>query len=103
MKYTLVYEDKNTEYLELKWRKGYYMPSPGIQRHMSFIYHCDDGPALEEDNGTLIWQIHGKYHRADGPAYIDVANNDVMWYYKNNIIDVNSQTEFENWIKYNNF
>lgn len=32
------------------------------------ILHRDDGPAVEQTNGTRQWFVHGMRHCADGPA-----------------------------------
>lgn len=38
-------------------------------------YHKLDGPAVEYNNGTKKWFIHGKLHREDGPAIIWNSGN----------------------------
>jgi len=37
------------------------------------VWHKQDSPAVEYDNGNKFWYINGKRHREDGPA--------VEWYY----------------------
>jgi hypothetical protein len=44
-----------------------------------FVYHREDGPAVEYISGTKIWYFQGKYHREDGPA-IEYINGDKSWY-----------------------
>lgn len=41
-------------------------------------YHRIDGPASERDDGTLMWFVHDKAHRAGGPAYISTTMSE--WY-----------------------
>ena len=42
-------------------------------------FHCEDGPAMEFENGDLAWFKHGKLNRLDGPAVIHV-NGYEAWY-----------------------
>ena len=46
-------------------------------------YHNIDGPAVEYDNGTKKWFIHGKLHRENGPAIIWNSGN--VLYFLNGI------------------
>jgi hypothetical protein len=73
--------------------------------------HCDNGFAesLERNNGPIYyaWYKHGEFHRLDGPArvacetwgtwgtprYID------EWYVDGKLVPVNSQEEFEQYLK----
>jgi hypothetical protein len=41
--------------------------------------HRDDGPAVEQDNGTKRWYKRGKKHRDDGPAVI-WPDRSKLWY-----------------------
>lgn len=41
--------------------------------------HREDGPACEYTNGDKFWWINGKLHREDGPAFED-ANGRKFWY-----------------------
>ena len=41
--------------------------------------HREDGPAIENANGDKSWFLDGKRHREDGPA-IEWANGDKSWY-----------------------
>lgn len=41
--------------------------------------HREDGPAIEESNGTKAWYINGKLHREDGPA-LEHAYGCKSWY-----------------------
>jgi len=43
------------------------------------LLHRDDGPAIEEDDGTRRWYRRGKLHREDGPA-IDYADGTRCWW-----------------------
>lgn len=35
------------------------------------LLHCESGPAVEYDDGSKTWYVHGKIHREDGPAVIN--------------------------------
>ena len=35
------------------------------------ILHREDGPAVEDVDGSKFWCLNGKLHREDGPAYED--------------------------------
>jgi len=41
--------------------------------------HREDGPAIEDPNGSKEWWVHGKRHRLDGPA-IERANGSKEWF-----------------------
>lgn len=41
--------------------------------------HREDGPAVEDLDGTKEWRINGKVHREDGPA-IELKNGTKKWY-----------------------
>ena len=45
------------------------------------VLHREDGPAVEDADGSKEWFINGKHvrHREDGPACEDVAG-DKDWY-----------------------
>lgn len=60
--------------------------------------HRLDGPAIEWASGHKEWWINNKLHREDGPA-IEYADGSKAWYYKDKFIDVNSQEEFEEYLK----
>ena len=84
-------------------------------------YYRDGGPAIEEANGIKRWYQHGKLHRDDGPAIEDAKGNKwwyqyslvhrengpaivsfdgvETWWIKNKILKVNSQEEFERYMK----
>lgn len=48
------------------------------------VYHREDGPAIEKEDGTKYWYINGKHHREDGPA-IEFENGTKYWY-RNGVI-----------------
>lgn len=63
------------------------------------VLHREDGPAVEyHNNGGKVWYQNGLIHRLDGPAleYSDGTND---WYYKGQLIECDSQEEFEKLIK----
>ena len=41
--------------------------------------HREDGPAIEDADGSKEWWVNGKLHREDGPA-IEYANGTKAWY-----------------------
>lgn len=41
--------------------------------------HREDGPAIENTDGTKRWCQNGVYHRVDGPAYC--ANGAMVWFF----------------------
>jgi hypothetical protein len=43
------------------------------------IRHREDGPAIENANGSKSWWINGKLHREDGPAIV-WARGYKAWY-----------------------
>ena len=61
-------------------------------------YHRLDGPAIENIDGYKEYYINGKRHRTDGPAVVYPIGNK-YWYYNDKLIPVDSQEEFEKYIK----
>ena len=41
--------------------------------------HREDGPAIENANGSFCWLKNGQIHREDGPAVLTNTNK-MMWY-----------------------
>ena len=41
--------------------------------------HREDGPAVENANGTKHWYLKGKFHREDGPA-VEETDGTKWWY-----------------------
>jgi len=41
--------------------------------------HREDGPAIEQADGTKEWYLNGQRHREDGPAY-EYADGSKFWY-----------------------
>jgi hypothetical protein len=60
--------------------------------------HKIGGPAVEYSNGDKAWYQNGLQHRIDGPA-IECANGEKYWYYEDELINCNSQEEFERLVK----
>lgn len=44
------------------------------------LFHRDNDPAVQLDNGTKIWFINGLRHRENQPAVI-LYNGDKQWWY----------------------
>lgn len=62
------------------------------------LYHREDGPAIEYNNGTLTWCINGELHRDNGPAVMWTSGA-IFWY----INDIDITKEVNQWIIDNNF
>jgi hypothetical protein len=58
----------------------------GYYKGDEFIWHREDGPALEYADGDKYWWFHGKYHREDGPA-IEWADGEKWWYLESERIE----------------
>jgi len=43
------------------------------------MLHCNEGPALEREDGTKEWYCHGRLHREAGPA-VERAGGTKRWY-----------------------
>jgi hypothetical protein len=74
------------------------------------IFHREDGPAIlslkSDKNGIpsyYCWYLHGQRHRIDGPAQDSYDYNWKLYFYKNEKANVETQEEFEKWLKYRNF
>ena len=46
----------------------------------TYIFHREDGPAIEHFDGDTSWLINGKYHRTDGPAKDWVSDGYKAWF-----------------------
>ena len=67
-----------------------------IYRNSKNQLHREDGPAVEDANGSKFWYINGKLHREDGPAF-EYANGFNGWF----LFDV--QYSLEDWLKTRNW
>jgi hypothetical protein len=88
--------------------------------YLNDLLHREDGPAIEYTYGRKCWYLYGKLHREGGPAVedgehfeyllygklhrldgpaINFVNNSKEWWIDNRYIPVNSQKEFEQYIK----
>jgi len=68
-----------------------------IFKDKNLEYHREDGPAIIYSNGDKDWYKNGKRHRLDGPA-VDWENRK-EWCLNGKYIPVNSQKEFERYLK----
>ena len=59
-------------HIDARGHKHYYS-----DREMK-IHHREDGPAIEDADGSKAWYINGMRHREDGPA-IEDASGDKEW------------------------
>jgi hypothetical protein len=57
--------------------------------------HRVGGPAMIYSNGDKVWMYHGRCHRLDGPAVVMPSHQAYLWYLDNQLINCNSQEEFE--------
>lgn len=48
--------------------------------------HREGGPAQTWENGNEEWYIHGRHHRLDGPAIVDVVHSFKGWFINGHII-----------------
>ena len=55
-----------------------------------------------EDQFGLMWFEDDKLHREDGPA-VDNNNGTKFWYYKGEYVECSSQEEFEIFLKFKAF
>ena len=84
------------------------------------VIHREDGPAYEGVNGLKVWYFDGLLHRDNGPAYesgkhkawyhhnerhrldgpaIEFENGDCEWWFDGKRILVETQEEFEKYLK----
>lgn len=61
-------------------------------------WHRTDGPAIEYVNGGKDWMQNGKRHRLDGPA-VEYAEGGKEWWVEDELINCDSQEEFERLIR----
>ena len=51
-----------------------------MNRDNQLIFEAyEDGPAVEQANGTKVWYVNNKLHRIDGPA-VEYADGSKEWY-----------------------
>lgn len=82
------------------------------------LLHREAGPAMICDSGAEYWYMHGKLHRLDGPAIDNTKSSKLrsvidgkqvfiyaksVWHFEGNRLDLESQEEFEAWLKYKAF
>lgn len=60
-------------------------------------FHRENAPAIEMLHRKEYY-INGVRHRLDGPA-IETNNGEDKWYYYGELIDVNSQQDFERYLQ----
>lgn len=84
-------------------KQGYQVDNIGNEYwYKDDLLHREGGPAMICDSGTEYWYMHGKLHRLDGPA-VEYYYGQKSWYYENAYVYVQSQEEFEVWLKYKAF
>jgi hypothetical protein len=55
--------------------------------------HREDGPAIEDADEAKYWYRNGQLHREDGPA-CEYADGDKRWYFRGKHIDCKTNKEF---------
>lgn len=60
--------------------------------------HRTKGPAAEYADGSKLWYQNGMLHRLDGPA-MEFSDGYREWFYLGKAAPVESQAEFEQWLK----
>jgi hypothetical protein len=66
------------------------------------VRHRTGGPAVVLIGVYKAWYHHGKVHREDGPAII-YSSGQKFWFWHGKHIDVQSQEEFEHFLKFKAF
>ena len=59
-------------------------------------YHREDGPAFIDKHGKREWLINDNMHRVDGPA-VQRADGTVEWYYNNKRYGFEDYVEAAGW------
>lgn len=49
---------------------GKYEDTDGVKYYKNSELHRDDGPAIENNDGSVGWFQKGQFHREDGPAIL---------------------------------
>lgn len=62
--------------------------------HESGKFHRADGPAIEYNDGEVVWAYRGVYHRIGGPALYNIKDGSLpkKWYFNGK--SFNSQEEY---------
>lgn len=60
------------------------------------IYHREDGPAIEWEDGERYWFVNGIRHREDGPAVEYLPTKD-LHHYKSYWLNGKEYTEKDYW------
>lgn len=66
--------------------------------YFEYLFHKEDGPAVEYDNGTFAWYYKGRRHRLDGPA-LKMFTGVEYWFVNGKRIDCKTQREFDQLMK----
>lgn len=85
-------------------KQGLIIDDFGTKRwYKNDFLHREAGPAIEYTDGFKQWFINGETHCLNGPAVL-YTDGHKEWFYKGTWIkEVNSQEEFEQWLKYKTF
>lgn len=81
-------------------------PDGSEEWYQNDLNHRIGGPAVTyvstygSKDGRKVWYVDGAIHRLDGPA-VEWDNGVKSWYFNGELVPVNSQNEFEQWLKIN--
>ena len=68
------------------------LPSGTRFWNLDYMYHRDNGPAIQWADGGCEWMVKGSYHKSDGPAVEYVSGVRQWWWYGQKV------TEYEHMI-----
>lgn len=60
-------------------KNGRYVEYGFIVYYQNNLIHREKGPAIECENGSKVWCLHGNKHREDGPAVMEA--NGILEYW----------------------
>jgi len=61
--------------------------------YLNGLCHREDGPAVEYASGEKHWYHNGQWHREDGPT-LEYANGTKCWYFRGKRIFCETNEEF---------
>lgn len=74
-------------------KNGLIIDSYGNRRwYKDNLFHREDGPAIERNDGYKAWYLCGKRHREDGPA-VELSDGNKIWYHTGKVIKCSCHKE----------
>ena len=61
--------------------------------------HRTDGPAVEKSDGSKLWYLNDHFHREDGPA-VELLNGSKSWWLNGKCYGYNNDFTNESWIRF---